>query len=100
MVATSGKTASFWLDRIPNKAGSLQNCASFCIFSSEKSNTIERVAVDLGATARGRAYRSKAMSCKKDYGYIIIEMDDRESVRFFSEEGCTASIPSKCMFYF
>ena len=64
-------------------------------FSSEKSNTIERVAVDLGATTRGRAYRSKAMSCKKDYGYIIIEMDDKESVRFFSEEGCTASIPSK-----
>lgn len=64
-------------------------------FSAEKSNTLERVAVDLGATTRGRAYRSKAMSCKKDYGFIIIEMDDKESVRFFSEEGCTASIPKE-----
>ena len=52
--------------------------ASSCIFSSEKGNAIERVTVDLGATTRGRAYRSKAMSCKKDYGYIIIEMDDKE----------------------
>ena len=93
MVATSGKNASFWpvfaLFRL-----FLKN-PSFCIFSAEKSNTLERVAVDLGATTRGRAYRSKSMSCKKDYGYIIIEMDDKESVRFFSEEGCTASIPSE-----
>ena len=35
------------------------------------------------------------MSCKKDYGFIIIEMEDKESVRFFSEDGCTASIPGK-----
>lgn len=40
------------------------------------------------------------MSCKKDYGFIIIEMDDKESVRFFSEEGCTASIPSKFFLLF
>ena len=39
------------------------------------------------------------MSCKKDYGYIIIEMDDKESVRFFSEEGCTASIPSEFLIF-
>jgi len=91
MVATSGKNASFWLALFRLF---LKN-RSFCIFSAEKSNTLERVAVDLGATTRGRAYRSKSMSCKKDYGYIIIEMDDKESVRFFSEEGCTASIPSE-----
>ena len=97
MVATSGKISLHHFGSIsPRFDYSIS--PSCCIFSAEKSNTLERVAVDLGSTTRGRAYRSKSMSCKKDYGFIIIEMDDKESVRFFSEEGCTASIPSKFFF--
>lgn len=35
----------------------------------------------------------KARNVKKDFGYLIIDIDDHDSVKFFSEQGCTASIP-------
>ena len=44
---------------------------------------------------RGRNYQSKARSCKLEYGYVILDVDDMDSVEYFSRDGMTASIPNE-----
>ena len=64
-------------------------------FSSKKKNVVQRFIVDLDKATRGQAYQVKSRNVKKDLGYLVIDVDDHDSVKFFAEEGCTASIPSQ-----
>lgn len=49
---------------------------------------------------KGIEYQAKSRSCKKDFGFVIVERGDADTMAYMSEKGMTSSIPHQDYYQF